>query len=436
MATSHLIAVSLARAFVAGAMDVDALCDRGASLLGRRPQWLRRLAERCTRRFSSRRRPHLTTMTQVILSDSGFVKAFGEGSHKLPGSLVIRSEMIRSGNLGLPWNVPLLRTVGELADWLQLTVRELEWFTDNRHWESRADCEKLRHYRYQWVGSGAGRVRLIEAPKPRLKGIQRKLLHAILSGIPPHPDTHGFRPGRSIRSYVADHCGQTVLFKMDLRNFFPSITVSRIVGLFMLAGYPQAVAYQLAGLSCNTPPLAVLEACPLPGIWGHEARELYRQPHLPQGAPTSPYLANLCAYRLDCRLAGLAMSAGAIYTRYADDLLFSGGIEFLKGIKRFHVYAASIILEEGFQVNTRKTRCMRRGVRQHAAGIVLNEHPNIRRDELDTLKAILHNCRRFGATSQNRAEHPDFRALVGSYWIRGNDQPTTGSETSRNLPGH
>jgi len=137
---------------------------------------------------------------------------------------------------------------------------------------------------------------------------------------------------------------------------------------------------------------------------------LYARPHLPQGAPTSPALANITAFRLDCRLSGLARSAGAAYTRYADDLAFSGGEEFSRGVERFAAHAAAVALEEGFSVNHHKTRIMRRGVRQSLAGIVVNQHINLRRADLQILEAMLTNCARFGPESQNPQGLPDFRA--------------------------
>jgi len=140
-----------------------------------------------------------------------------------------------------------------------------------------------------------------------------------------------------------------------------------------------------------------------------ELREMYGRPHLPQGAPTSPSLANLCFYRVDCRLAGLASAAGAEYTRYADDLAFSGGAEFARGVARFSLHVAAVLLEEGFRAHSRKTRVMRRGVRQALAGLVVNERVNVARDQFDRLKAILTNCVRLGAMSQNREGHPRFR---------------------------
>jgi hypothetical protein len=139
-------------------------------------------------------------------------------------------------------------------------------------------------------------------------------------------------------------------------------------------------------------------------------RALYGVPHLPQGAPTSPALANLSAYRLDCRLAGLARATGSRYTRYADDLIFSGDEVFERQARRIQVQVCQIAMQEGFEVNTRKSRFMRQGVRQQLAGIVLNTHANYPRDEFDRLKAILHNSIRRGPDGQNREARADFRA--------------------------
>ena len=104
-----------------------------------------------------------------------------------------------------------------------------------------------------------------------------------------------------------------------------------------------------------------------------------------------------------------ARAAGGNYSRYADDLAFSGNHDFQRGVERFSAHVAAILVEEGFWVNHRKTRIMRQGVRQQLAGLVANERFNVRRTDFDRLKATLNNCVRFGPASQNRSAHPHFR---------------------------
>lgn len=262
----------------------------------------------------------------------------------------------------------------------------------------------MHHYHYRVLSKPSGGVRLLESPKSNLKALQRRILSGILDRIPVHQTVHGFVRERSIATFAAPHAGKSALLRLDLEDFFPSFPAARIQALFRTLGYPESVSDCLCGICTNAVPR---------DVWNNRQAELrawYARPHLPQGAPTSPALANLMAYRLDCRLFGLAKSAGAVYTRYADDLAFSGGEEFSRVAGRFSTLAAAIALEEGFTVNHRKTRIMRQGVRQHLAGIVVNRQLNLRRRDLELLEAILVNSVRSGPESQNRAKHPNFRA--------------------------
>lgn len=205
-----------------------------------------------------------------------------------------------------------------------------------------------------------------------------------------------------------------MVLRLDLRDFFPSVSKARVAAIFRTAGYPERVAALLAGLCCTTTPADIYASRPAgPADWN--LRKTLEIPHLPQGAPTSPALGNLCGFRLDCRLAGLARASGADYTRYADDLTFSGGRDFARSVRRFEITAAAIALEEGFAVNHRKTRAMGKSVSQRTAGLVVNDRVAIPRETFDRLKAILFNCVRFGARSQNRDGHPDFQAHLAGH---------------------
>ncbi len=125
-------------------------------------------------------------------------------------------------------------------------------------------------------------------------------------------------------------------------------------------------------------------------------------------------LANLSLRRLDARLAGLADSFEAVYTRYADDLAFSGGKKLARRSAAFMRYAMVIIGEEGHGVNQPKSRLRSRRTAAAVTSVVVNERTNAARSEFDRLKATLHNCRTHGPDSQNRDGHADFRAhLLG-----------------------
>lgn len=309
------------------------------------------------------------------------------------------------------WNLPHCATTSALADWLQIDARQLDWYADVQGRNALADDDKLRHYHSRWQRKPSGGWRLLEAPKPSLKAIQRQLLREILDNIPTHDAAHGFRAGRSVLTYVAPHVGKPVVLRFDLRDFFPSTPVGRIFALFRYAGYPVAVARALTGL-CTT---RTLDRAP-----GAAAQSPFRHRHLPQGAPTSPALANLCAYRFDVRLMALAQSLGADYTRYADDLAISGGPELAQCSRRIRVLFGQIAADEGYALNFRKCRVMGQGGRQQLAGVVVNQRPNIGRDEYDRLKAILTNCIRHGPESQNREGANRYREQLRgrTEWIR------------------
>ncbi|MBK1884309.1 RNA-directed DNA polymerase [Luteolibacter pohnpeiensis] len=400
----------LATALAAGSMaNHDELIHRAAPLMGdiRKARWLKALARNLSLEFAEAPRPTIRKITDRILHDPGFTRAWILGKARI-GIGFTQPEMAPAPGIAVAWGVPAITTLAELADLLRLHPDDLGWLT------ARNSSE---HYRYRWqIKPKSGRYRLIESPKELLKGAQRRVLRKILNLIPPHEAAHGFRPGGSIRNFVEPHSGKPMLLRFDLEDFFPSITSTRIFHIFLTAGYPENVAQALTAICTHSTPSQTIGEKPLNS---HERSRLTTR-HLPQGAPTSPALANLSAYRLDCRLLGLAQSIGATYTRYADDLLFSGDQKFARKSKGLQAMIGGIILEERFSINHRKTRVLRQAQKQHAAGLILNQKPNIDRREIDQLKAILTNCIRFGPESQNRNNHPDFAAhLAGKLsWIR------------------
>ncbi|MCP4627425.1 MAG: RNA-directed DNA polymerase [bacterium] len=410
----HIIK-SLAEAFIAGNSTNQEMEERGIEAMGENPPWLRGLCVRLLAHFEGGlSSSKFDELVDFIARDEEFTNAWRR--RKRPR---IRSYFINPAEMEEPpraladSGIQPLPDIASIAEWLNISVRRLEWYSDKWNGERRVPDGPMRHYKYRWEPRPDRMPRLIEAPKHRLREIQRRILRNILNKIPPHHSAHGFTKGRSCLTFCRPHVNRRIVLRLDLKDFFPRIRYGRIHGLFRTIGYPRETTRMMTCLCTNRVPDAVLANVPMDHGTSRmpwRERKKYQSPHLPQGAPTSPSIANLCAHRLDLRLKGAAVKAGAIYTRYADDMAFSGGRDFEKGINRFYMFIGRIALEEGFEINTRKTRVMRQGVRQKLTGIVLNKHPNICRKEYDTLKATLYNCIRFGPDTQNRANINDFHA--------------------------
>lgn len=301
--------------------------------------------------------------------------------------------------------IPKLVTTTDLASWLDCPIDQFDWFTDERRTLDREHRETLQHYGYHWRQKRCRGWRLIEAPKPRLKAYQRRILGEILNHLPPHDAAYGFVTGRSCADAAAKHAGEHVVITVDLRDFFLSTPLRRVHAVFRCLGYPHAVARALTSLCSTSTPRHISAE-----HFDHEGCQRHLSRHLPQGAPTSPALANLAALSLDRRLTGLASRFDARYTRYADDLTFSGDETLHVRASPFLKAVDTIVRDEGYALNAAKTRIMPRHTRQTITGIVINDHINVARTGFDALKATLTNCLRHGAAGQNRDAHPDFRA--------------------------
>jgi len=185
------------------------------------------------------------------------------------------------------------------------------------------------YYRKFSIKKRAGGERVIEAPYPSLLQCQTWIYHQILLKSPVHDCAHGYVPGRSIFTNAKVHLGCKTLLKMDLKDFFPSVGIGWVVNYFSSLGYAKNVAHSLAALCCN-------------------------QGRLVQGASTSPYLTNILLYKLDERLLKLSSKSGLRYTRYADDLTFSGG--YISA--NFVSLVSSVVSDFGLTVNDAKTRLL------------------------------------------------------------------------------
>ncbi|MCU0497698.1 MAG: reverse transcriptase family protein [Anaerolineae bacterium] len=296
------------------------------------------------------------------------------------------------------YQMPTFESEADLAQWLGLSLAKLRWYSFDRPVEAT-----WHYYRFE-IRKKSGGKRVILAPKRDLKALQRRILHEILDRAPIHPNAHGFVRERDIHSNAAPHVGRAIVLNFDLKDFFPSLSFRRVRAALMRLGYGFTSGSILA-LLCTERDRRPFER----GNQRYHVSVGGRM--LIQGAPTSPMLANLVAWRLDQRLSRLAEKHDLTYTRYADDLTFSGDdaakVLSLRGsIER-------IIADCGFMVNPAKTRVYRRSSRQMVTGLVVNDRANTPRELRRRVRAILHAAQATGLQAQNRDGHPDFRAYLG-----------------------
>ena len=215
-----------------------------------------------------------------------------------------------------------------------------------------------------------GKIRTINAPSENLKYIQRWVLDNIISKIPCSENAMGYINDRSIVCNAIMHVNKPCVVNLDISDFFPSIPFKRVYSIFREQGYTKHLSMFLAGI------------CTYKGV-------------LPQGAPTSPYISNLVCRRLDNRLSVLAQKIEASFSRYADDLTFSGEVfitEYLKLIKR-------VIREENFEINEDKCRIQYRNERQSVTGLIVNDRLSVPISTKKYIRQQIYYSKKFGVKS-------------------------------------
>ncbi len=301
--------------------------------------------------------------------------AVRESIHPLPSVSADRREALHERTDALP----RISNRAALAYLLEVSIDEFE--------------EAFRApYRLSVTRKANGHARLLEIPPPLLCVLQRRLLRRVLDRVRVHECAHGFVRGRGVRTHAAVHVGRAMVIRIDLKDFFPSTSGARVFLLFRGLGYNVEAANLLTRL-CVTQ-LSWQQLQKALRSQSHDALRTFNETfgvnHLPQGAPSSPALANLCAFTLDQRLRAFAKTFEASYTRYADDLVFSGDAKFAERYRSFVATARTIIADEGWHINAEKFRAMRSSARQSFTGVVVNTHPNIARRDYDALKAQVH----------------------------------------------
>ena len=373
------------------AVEAEAVLQGEAAILADR-EARERLKARKKAEAAERKRAREEAISRDFATDIRFL---GRGVSAKLGDRTSNVELLQSKGL------PVISTPAELAEALALTIPRLRWLAFHNEVATRT------HYVQFSVPKRSGGTRTLSAPHKSLAVAQRRVLLEILNKLPVEPCAHGFISGRGIVSNASEHAGRGLVVNMDLQDFFPSIGFPRVRKLFETLGYSPAVATILALLCTECPRrLVQYEGQPYHVATGPRG--------LPQGACTSPSLSNQVARRLDRRLTGLAGRLGLSYTRYADDLSFSGDTELKPKVGYLMARIRHIAQDEGFAVNEAKSRVLGRNSAQTVTGLVVNERPGVPRDEIRRIRAILHKARTEGLDQQNREGRDNYLA-----WLRG-----------------
>lgn len=252
------------------------------------------------------------------------------------------------------WGVPYIKGLNEIACYLSVETSTL--YNMLRKKEKNYKCFTIEHFN--------GKIRDIESPRTYLKVVQWWILDNILSSHVHDECVHGFVRERSYFTNAKTHFGARHLLTLDVKNFFPSIGNPQVFGAFEKLGYSSAAAELL------------MEFC-----------TLFRR--LPQGAPTSPAISNMVFSKIDINLKEAAINAGLMYTRYADDLTFSGQSYIPKS---FFNEVRALIADGGFKLNKEKTRFLGTGDRMEVTGLVINDKIQLPRKWRFRARAMFHQA--------------------------------------------
>lgn len=239
--------------------------------------------------------------------------------------------------------------------------------------ENRKEILKIIHspasfYREFRIPKRRGGSRVIQSPYPTLAFLQRKILDDVISKIPVHDACYSFVPGRSIVDHAKNHLNRSELLTLDIKDFFPSITEGMLFDVLCYHGVETAVSYYLSKI-------------------------LTLNNQLPQGAPTSPYISNIVFFNMDRRIEKYSMAIGVSYSRYADDLAFSGA-KIPRGLSR---YIDGILNEYGFFLNKDKTKLKIKGSRKIITGVsVSGTEPKVPRSYRRAVRAQIHQLEMAG----------------------------------------
>ncbi|MCT4616554.1 MAG: reverse transcriptase domain-containing protein [Marinifilaceae bacterium] len=274
-----------------------------------------------------------------------------------------------------------INSIKELSEYFKISIPMIKFLCYS------PTSSEINHYKRFTLNKKTGGQRTISAPMPKLKYLQNKIKHEILDKICLHKSACGFVSEKSIIDNAKPHIGKKFLINLDLEDFFPNISYKRVYGIFKSLGYSSQISCTLA-LACTEPDIAEVK------IEDKKYFTALSERYLPQGAPSSPMITNILCRKLDSRLSGLAKKYKFQYTRYADDISFSGN-DYYSAIKILN-FAKQIIKNEGLKINDKKTSFTRNNNRQEVTGIIVNEKLSIDNRKIKKFRALLHNIEKNG----------------------------------------
>ena len=240
-----------------------------------------------------------------------------------------------------------------------------------------------KYYKTVLIQKSNGTMRELECPSSDLKAVQRWILTEILDKLRLHKSATAFRKGASILSNAVLHTQSKYLVNMDIESFFTSIPAWRVARVFSSVGYGTTMA-------------------------GILTRFCTVNDHLPQGAPTSPMLANHVCWRIDRRIDAYTSANGTIYSRYADDISLSSNDRV--SVIRARNFVRYLLKEEKFNNNAEKERMAGPSKRRTVTGLVINSNtPRIGKEKKRSFRARIH---RF-VMSPNEVEKAEQKSIVG-----------------------
>ena len=331
-------------------------------------------------------------------------------------SLRVSQEQLRHF---IPWarekwkDKPTLAVAFELA--LTFSISDLRYFVVlcTQRWKSdRQGREGMifdHLYKTHQLPKKSGGNRTITVPDERLKGLQRKILRNGFDELFVHPSAHGFKRGRSILTNATVHVQQTLVLNVDIQSFFPNTRYKHIL---------RASSLLLDGQLSEGAKRIVADICSYNG-------------GLPTGAPTSPAIANLVLRAADTAITKAAQKNGIVYSRYADDLTFSGESNTLKLLP----FVKKVLAELGYELDPKKTNIFRRGRRQIVTGLVVNEKPNLPRRIRRRLRAAVHQMCNSGE-SRWHGRPMSKNELLGRLSMLHLVQPEEAKALKRKLAAH